>query len=406
MGTAVLPTNTLPVDARSYAPEDMPKFLPDNALRGVMGGLFNMIIGPEDATFSFGGPNFLDVHGYMFDNLFGDLSTTGSSAANSTTLSGTLATLAVGGTQATLTSASGYGSGATVQIDTGPVAEVVVLSAAASGTLITFGNYPLRFPHSSGATVATVSAPFTHKFALLNSALGYGGVAGAQPPTHTLTDNTNLNYSGTPGTNTSGARAYPSACLSQITLTGQAEQLLDIKFQGNSFISQPASAVPTNVVSAVVPVANWRGQIYIGGTAPGNLVTDIGEWAVTIKRQLEVYWNVNGQQNPDIIARGNLDSTVELSFATPGDETPLQYMENLGYQWIYIVLQGPGSAGSAVSLTWQAHAAQAVKAKPGRSKTLLDFADTFDCVYNANDIGGSGGLGPCTVTVVNQVPSY
>ena len=53
------------MDKGSYAPEDMPKFLPDEALRGVMGGLFNDIIGPADASFSFGGPNFLDIHGFM-----------------------------------------------------------------------------------------------------------------------------------------------------------------------------------------------------------------------------------------------------------------------------------------------------------------------------------------------------
>ena len=218
MGTAVGPTNTIPVDKGSYAPEDMPKFLPDEALRGNMAGLYNEIIGPADASFSFGGPNFLDVHGFMLDNLFGDLSTTGSSGASGTTLSGTAATLAIGGTQCTVASVTGYAAGSAVMIDSGSVAEVVVLSAAPSGTVLTFGNNPLRFPHQAGASVFTVSAPFVHKFALLNSQLGYGGVAGAQPPTHTLTDNTNLNYAGSPGTNTSGARAYPGAAVSEVSI--------------------------------------------------------------------------------------------------------------------------------------------------------------------------------------------
>ena len=61
------PTNTVPVDAKSLAPEDMPKFLPDEAIRGSMAMLYNEIIGPDDATFSFGGPNFLDVHGFFLD---------------------------------------------------------------------------------------------------------------------------------------------------------------------------------------------------------------------------------------------------------------------------------------------------------------------------------------------------
>lgn len=406
MGTAVPPTNTLPVDKGSYSPEDMPKFLPDEALRGVMGGLFNEIIGPADASFSFGGPNFLDIHGFVLDNVFGDLSTTGSSPASGASLSGTVSSLAIGGTQATLNSASGYGSGSTVQIDSGSVAEVVVLDAAPSGSLITFGNYPLRFPHNSGATVAIVSSPFTHQFALLNSSLGYGGAAGAQPPTHTWTDTTNLNYSGTPGTNTSGARAYPGAAVGEITFKGNAEQLLNVSFSGNSWLSQPASTTPTNVISSVTPVANWRGQIYIGGTTPANLINYVGEWTVSIKRTLQVYWNVQNVQSPFIIARGPLNATVDLNFSTPPSEQPLAWMLYLGYQRIYINLTGPGSGGSVVSMTFNATSAQSTKSKPGRSAVLVDFADTFECVYNSSDTGGSGGLGPCTVTLVNAVASY
>jgi hypothetical protein len=406
MGTAVLPTNTLPVDAKSYAPEDMPKFLPDEALRGSMAGLYNEIIGPADASFSFGGPNFLDIHGFMLDNLFGDLSTTGSTPANGTSLGGSIATLAIGGTQATVVAASGYASASTVQIDSGGISEVVVLSAAPSGTLLTFGNYPLRFPHASGATVTTVSSPFTHTFALLNSALGYGGVAGAQPPTHTLTDNTNLNYAGNPGTNTSGARVYPGAAVSSIDFSGNSEQLLDVKFSGNTWLSQPASATPTNVISQVVPVANWRALIYIGGTAAGNQVTDIGEWSLSLKRQLQVYWTVQGQISPFIIARGPMTATLSLNFTTPPDETPLSYLLYQGYQYIHIVLASPGTGGTVVSFTADMHSCQAVKSKPGRSAVLMDFQNQFEAIANSTDVGSSGGLGQVTVKVQNAVASY
>ena len=56
-----------------------------------------------------------------------------------------------------------------------------MLTTAPSGTLITFGNDPLRFPHASGATVTTVIRHL-RIFGLLNSTLGYGGVAGASRP--------------------------------------------------------------------------------------------------------------------------------------------------------------------------------------------------------------------------------
>ena len=51
--------------------------------------------------------------------------------------------------------------------------------------------YPLRFSHVA-PTVQTCGTPFTHRFAALNSPLGYGGAYGAQPPTMTITDVTNI----------------------------------------------------------------------------------------------------------------------------------------------------------------------------------------------------------------------
>src|ERR1700733_13230608 len=95
-GSALLPTNTVPQGQRQYDPEDTPKFLPDEAIRGSMAMRYNNILGPEDATFSFGGPVFLDTYGFFLDNAFGDLSTVGSSPANPTSLSGSVATLAIG----------------------------------------------------------------------------------------------------------------------------------------------------------------------------------------------------------------------------------------------------------------------------------------------------------------------
>ena len=406
VGVATLPTNTLPVDAKSLAPEDHPKYLPDDAIRAQMAMTYNQILGPEDATFSFGGPNFLDVHGFFLDCLLGDLSSTGSTPANGTSLGGSVATLAIGGTQATIVSATGYASASTVQIDTGSVAEIVVLSTAPAGTLITFGNDPLRFPHASGATVTTVSSPFTHVFGLLNSTLGYGGIAGAQPPTLTLTDATNLNYSGSPGTNTSGARAYASACVSDITFTGNAEQLLDIKVTGSSWVSAPASAAPTNTISSVIPVANWRAGVYIGGTAASNLVPQIGEWALTVKRQLQVYFTVQNSANPYVIARGPLSASFSLKYTAPYDESALAALLYLGYQWIHIVLDNGLSGTSHIRLTIDGNTGQATKSKPGSSSVLIDFDNTFDMVANSTNVGGSGGLSPIIISLLNAVATY
>ena len=226
-GTPLSPFYTQPLEQNSFEPEDTPKFLKDMAVRGAMTNLFYETLGVESGTFSFGGPNFLDTHGYFFDNVFGDQSTIGSGNGNSSLL--TAATV-IGATTMTLSSAppAQYTAGATLQIGTSPTAEVVIVSSTAGGNIVNFYNgvagalYPLRFPHPQGATVTTCTTPFTHKWAALNSALGYGGAYGAQPPTHTFTDVTNIvnvftsaTY-GTAPANTYGARAYASACLKNV----------------------------------------------------------------------------------------------------------------------------------------------------------------------------------------------
>ena len=271
----VLPTNTIPLDMSSYQPEDTPKFLHDEAIRGVMAQLYNDILGVEDATFSFGGPMFLDVGGFWIDNTFGDLSTTGTSASSTTTLNsgGT-----IGSTQVVLASGSGYSSAASVQIDTGSVSEVVVLSSAPAGGTITFANDPLRFAHGSGVAASVVVGPYTHKWAILNTGSG-------QPPTTTLTDFTNLTAS-------VGARAYPSACVSQLDFTGNTEQLLMQKVSGNSWLSQPANSTPTNTTAFTIPQPNWRSTISVGGAQNYSIT----EWTVAVKRQLQIYWTAQDAQ--------------------------------------------------------------------------------------------------------------
>ena len=267
-GTPVSPVITHPLDQGSFEPEDTPKFLKDMAIRGAMTDLFYETLGVESATFSFGGPNFLDSHGYFFDNVFGDLSTTGSSNANLATAS---TALAVGAQGMTLSSAppSAYTANATIQIGTGATTEVVVISGTIASNIVNFANNPLRFTHPTGPTVSTCGTPFTHRFAALNSNLGYGGAYGAQPPTHTFTDVTNIvnvftsaTY-GTAPSNTYGARQYASACLKSLDFSGNSEQLLGIKMAGDTWLSTAASGAVTNVTTNSRPVPNWNTTVVI-----------------------------------------------------------------------------------------------------------------------------------------------
>jgi hypothetical protein len=350
-----------------------------------MAQVYQLIQGPEDASFSYGGPFYGDIEGFFFDNTFGDLSTTGSTPSNSTTLIGTAVS---GATSGTITTPAGYGTASIVQIGTGATAEVVILTAI-TGSVITFANTPLRFNHIAGS-VATVTGPYTHKFAILNSGSG-------QPPLLTATDYTGI----TPVT---GARTYSDLCISQLDLTGNTEQLFEAKVSGNSWISAPAtgSSAPTNLPSPAVPIPAWQSTITLGGSA----LTQVGEWAFSIKRELQVYWTAQGTQSPFIIGRGTLDATATLHYTVATDETALTNMlTNL--QPTMVVAVNNGLAGTAnIACTMTSTVAGFTKAKPSRGAVLFGYEDEIQCVANSTDTGGSGGLGPMTITLTNNTPTY
>lgn len=409
VGTPLVPVITHPLEQSIFEPEDTPKFLQDKAIRGSMTDLFYETLGVESSTFSFGGPNFLDSHGYFFDNVFGDLSTVGSTPANPSTTSGVLP---VGSTNMTLASAppAAYTAGATIQLGTLPTAEVLVISSTAASNVINFTNNPLRFTHPTAQTVNSCGTPFTHKFAALNSQLGYGGAFGAQPPTHTFTDVTNIvnvmtnpTY-GTAASNPFGARMYPSAVLKSIDFSGNAEQLLDVKMNGDSWISQPAGTAVTNITTNSRPIPNWNSTVSILGTS----INQIGEFSVSFKRTTQVYWTVQGIQNPFVIARGPLMMDGSIQWDPTQTEQPLDMMllNAQGPMSIAVTNSGIPNAGTPFTLTFTATQVANIKSKIMRNKALIGYANSFEGVANSTDVGGSGGLGPGTITLVNNTPTY
>ena len=247
-GTGVLPAFTQPLEQGTFEPEDTPKFLQDKAIRGAMTDLFYETLGVESATFSFGGPNFLDTHGYFFDNVFGDLSTT---AASLGSIAATVSAsgVAVGALTIPTGVPTGATAGALIQIGTALTSntpacylnEVFTVASTTATSIVVV--QPTRFTHGSSVTLAgstvagntiitLVSASntvYTHRFAALNSQLGYGGAFGAQPPTHTFTDVTNIvnvfqgatvggtTFPSSPA-NTYGARWYPFSVCKNIDL--------------------------------------------------------------------------------------------------------------------------------------------------------------------------------------------
>ena len=414
-GTPVAPVITHPLEQGSFEPEDTPKFLKDMAVRGAMTNLFYETLGVESATFSFGGPNFLDSHGYFFDNVFGDLSTTGSNLAQPATTSGALP---VGATNMTLASAppSQYTTSAVIQIGVSPTAEVVVISGTAGSNVVSFTNNPLRFTHPTAQTVQTAGTPFTHKWAALNSPLGYGGAYGAQPPTHTFTDVTNIVSVFTSATygsataNTYGARQYASAVLKNIDFSGNAEQLLGIKMAGDSWISVPSGTAVTNVTTNSRPIPNWNSTVVVAGNtvSSSGAYAGIGEFGVSFKRNTQVYWIVAGTQQPYVIARGPLNMDGTIQWDPTNSETPLDLMLLNAQAPLSITVTNSGipNSGTPFTLTFTATQVANIKSKIMRSKALIGYGNSFEGVANSTDTGGSGGLGPGTITLVNNTATY
>lgn len=79
-GTAVAPTDYIPVMASKIKPVDVIDPLYDEGLRGSIVKNYAYIQGRERSTFDFGGPAFPDTFGYVLQGIMGQVTTAGASA--------------------------------------------------------------------------------------------------------------------------------------------------------------------------------------------------------------------------------------------------------------------------------------------------------------------------------------
>ncbi len=86
-GTAVAPTDFIPVAKDSLKPQDMVDALYDTGLRGSNVLNYNYIPGRKSSTFDFGGAVFADTVGYGLAGIMGACATTGASAPFTHTIS-------------------------------------------------------------------------------------------------------------------------------------------------------------------------------------------------------------------------------------------------------------------------------------------------------------------------------
>ena len=170
-------------------------------------------------------------------------------------------------------------------------------------------------------------------FAALNSPLGYGGAYGAQPPTHTFADVTNIVSTftnatyGTAPTNTYGTRLYPSACVKSLDFSGNAEQLLNIKMAGDSWLSVLGDSGHQcdEQFQADPELEQHRRHRRQHRLQHGHLRGD-RELQSQRETATQVYWIVAGTQTPYVIGRGPLTMDGSIDWDPTNSETPLDLM--------------------------------------------------------------------------------
>lgn len=384
-GTAVASAAVVEVD--KIEPDEKITGLIDKSLRGQMAEEYAYIQGTESAELNLNGPVYMDTIGYLIHNILGDYSATGSTPANATTFT---APLAVGATTGTLTSATGYTANSVVQIGSGATAEIVQFTALA-GVNATWANNPIRFAHTGTPAAATVVAPFTHTFSLLNSGNG-------QPVTHTLT-----HYQGISGS--FKGNQYPFFCASDIALTFDVSNLFMHDTKGTSFIKQPLTGAAVNNFTNVLALPNWRLLVGIGGPATGGtLISDVHTAKINLKRTIKPYWTANGQQNPYVIGRAQFAADGGFTEVAQNEVPMLNYLNNVQPQLQMVITNGlAGAALLSATFNFQAGAYDTAKLNSGEE---IEYDVTWKGIANTTNAGGSGGLSPCSVVLVNAVPTY
>ena len=383
-GTAVAGVATIPVE--KFEPEDKYVWLEDKAIRGSMVESYGVQPGVIKTDFSMSGPVFGDTIGWLLGNLLGDVAYTG--GTNTGTPTTTTAGVAAGVSVIPVTSATGITPGTVLSLDTAGLLELVtVLSVVSLNVTLTA---PLTKTHLTSAVVQPVNPSYTTAVSTLNSGNG-------QPTSHTFT-----HFQGP--TATVGARVYPGACLSEVTLKWNAEtMLLSYDAKGSSWPSQPAGSLPTSAPSAVTPIASWRGILGIGGPASGGtLVKTVTDGEISFKRSLEPVYTTQNSQNPYIIQRGAVSVAGKLNFIAI-DETPYTTMTANTQPPLQLIVSNGLAGAATVAVQVDCNLAAYETAKPNFGKAAVGYDTTFVAVANTTNAGISAGYSPAKVTLTNAV---
>lgn len=383
-GTAVVPAVTIPVDA--FTPQDMPTWLDDHALRGSMTEPYNRVEGVRHTEFDISGPAYFDTLGYLLSNILGDVVYSGTyTGSGTTTLS---SSSAVGATS--ISTAASISIGTLIQIDTGTASEVRLTTNVSGGGPFTVSfTTGLTYAHNSSVVVKPITGPYSTLFSTLNTGNG-------QPSTLTFTD-----YQGP--TASTGTRAYAGCCLSELNIKGNAESsTIQYEAKGLGWPSASAAAFSASP-SSELPQPTWEMITGINGPASGGtLVSTIGDFSLSLKRELEMVYTGQNSQNPYVIFRGKLTASGSHNLPAVNDESSLTYLNsNTQPQLQYIISNGLSSTNlRKLQIDLQAGAYNT--SQIDRSRPAVGYSVTWDGIANTTNVGGSGGFSPVAVTLTNN----
>jgi len=394
-GSAANPGPTLPLT--SFTPVDKPVWVMDEAWRGSMAMEYDMLQGPIWTDTGFAGPVYGDTIGHLLYNILGDYTQSATANTPNTTLT---ANAAAGATSLTVASGTSFTVGMQIQVfaagSTGP-AEIVTVSTGGSTSITLNALTPLRFAHSSGATVTNTtvaSSTYANTFSLLNSGNG-------QPVTHTFTDRTQI-----PGSGNNNAVQYAYGCLSGLTLNGNSQGIFTHTGTLTSYFHAYPSANPVASVSGVRATPNWRSTVGLNGPESTNQIFDITEWEIALTRVVQPIPTNDGSQNPYVIARGRFSATLKLLFSPSTDETALTYMLNNTQPQFQVVYSNGLSAANNITYTINAQVAAFDTANINESGALFGYDVTAKLIANTTNTGWSLGYSPLSITVNNATAVY
>jgi hypothetical protein len=219
------------------------------------------------------------------------------------------------------------------------------------------------------------SAPYMHKFALLNSGQG-------QPVSQSFTDF----YS-------AGTRVYAGGRYSELDFKFSPDALLTYSAKAMTFGSATA-ATPTPTFTTVEPLVGWKGVIQIGGST----FAEMTDAEIDIKRSLTAIKPINNSQNPSTIFAGPMSVEGKATLIMEDDTYLTDYLQGTKTSLDFTFTQSTGNSidfhMSKVSLT---------AADITRGKDYIELPVSFKAYGNSSDVGTSAGYGPILITLNNAI---